>query len=227
MMANNRTACVHFLRGSCAYGDACRFSHDEDAAQPPCAFFQRGTCRNGDACLFAHVPASGSGQHTTSGSRGSSGALSGLPQQERHQQVSSGAVRAGMEQSVCSACGFDARSPRGLLRHLKSAHRQEPSLAAMLESQRWAQGSTCVIVPAGMKPDSMALVAAQRCNMLGTHRPRSAGYPAAGSRPITWRLPFSAPGAAAVPAAAAGCAALLVSAATLRLCTWRHPRPGQ
>ncbi|KAI5859778.1 hypothetical protein GGS23DRAFT_583590 [Durotheca rogersii] len=59
-----RPPCLYFARGTCARGDACRFSHDRTAtpAAPPapprhrgvCRFFANGHCKKGDACLFLH-----------------------------------------------------------------------------------------------------------------------------------------------------------------------------
>jgi len=56
--------CRHFLRGYCALGDSCNFSHVHSykvgaAAEPfrtkPCRHFLRGHCALGERCGFAHT----------------------------------------------------------------------------------------------------------------------------------------------------------------------------
>lgn len=57
-----RPVCRDFIRGVCARGSSCKFSHDESNLQArrprtsktPCKFFQSGTCVKGNACRFAH-----------------------------------------------------------------------------------------------------------------------------------------------------------------------------
>ncbi|KAK0213098.1 hypothetical protein DFS33DRAFT_1249741 [Desarmillaria ectypa] len=61
--------CQPFLRGSCRFGDSCRFSHQArrtgsipvTSSNPtvspssPCIFFAQGMCRKGEACTFLHI----------------------------------------------------------------------------------------------------------------------------------------------------------------------------
>ena len=50
----NELACIHFLRGRCAYGDDCKNIHSFDAPRPVCIFKSRPSgCTNPD-CLFSH-----------------------------------------------------------------------------------------------------------------------------------------------------------------------------
>jgi len=51
---NKSIACVHFLRGSCKFGDSCRHSHSRHARRPPCRFYLSGRCSKGDACIYSH-----------------------------------------------------------------------------------------------------------------------------------------------------------------------------
>jgi len=60
--------CKFFLQGACTRGDACTFSHGEQAVElyappptvegkfkvTPCKFFLEGRCTRGDACTFSH-----------------------------------------------------------------------------------------------------------------------------------------------------------------------------
>jgi len=48
---DRRYACIHFLNGSCSFGDDCRNAHSFDAARPPCRFQDR--CTN-SSCLYSH-----------------------------------------------------------------------------------------------------------------------------------------------------------------------------
>eukprot|EP00887_Chlorella_sp_A99_P002212 scaffold21.g2212.t1 len=52
--APQRQACIHFLNGTCRFGDRCNYSHDPAARRPLCTYFQRGFCSRGAACLYAH-----------------------------------------------------------------------------------------------------------------------------------------------------------------------------
>jgi len=47
-------ACVHFLAGSCKFGETCRHSHSRHARRPPCRFFLSGRCSKGDNCIYSH-----------------------------------------------------------------------------------------------------------------------------------------------------------------------------
>ncbi|KAM4759420.1 uncharacterized protein ACIQIH_017081 [Cyanocitta cristata] len=49
-----RPLCRNFARGSCRWGQSCRFSHDRKSAQV-CRYFQRGFCRYGEQCSYQHV----------------------------------------------------------------------------------------------------------------------------------------------------------------------------
>jgi hypothetical protein len=55
-----------YRKGECTRGDACRFSHDPNAAAPvrsnnPCYSFQKGECTRGDSCRFSHDGGGGGG----------------------------------------------------------------------------------------------------------------------------------------------------------------------
>jgi len=62
-----QTMCRFYLEGTCNKGDACTFSHGDEAnaatptarASLPCRFFEQGTCTKGDACPFSHQGAGG------------------------------------------------------------------------------------------------------------------------------------------------------------------------
>jgi HrpA-like RNA helicase len=47
-------ACVHFLNGTCTYGEKCRNSHSVLAKRPVCKFFLAGSCSKGSSCVYAH-----------------------------------------------------------------------------------------------------------------------------------------------------------------------------
>ncbi|XP_066059968.1 probable E3 ubiquitin-protein ligase makorin-1 [Chamaea fasciata] len=49
-----RRLCRNFARGSCRWGQRCRFSHDRRSAQV-CRYFQRGVCRYGERCNYQHI----------------------------------------------------------------------------------------------------------------------------------------------------------------------------
>ncbi|KAM4885458.1 uncharacterized protein FYW23_012394 [Sylvia borin] len=49
-----RPLCRNFARGSCRWGQSCRFSHDRKSAQV-CRYFQRGVCRYGEHCRYRHI----------------------------------------------------------------------------------------------------------------------------------------------------------------------------
>ncbi|XP_063274655.1 probable E3 ubiquitin-protein ligase makorin-1 isoform X2 [Prinia subflava] len=49
-----RPLCRNFARGSCRWGQSCRFSHDRKSAQV-CRYFQRGICRYGEQCSYQHI----------------------------------------------------------------------------------------------------------------------------------------------------------------------------
>uniref|UniRef100_A0A8C3NXQ1 RING-type E3 ubiquitin transferase n=1 Tax=Cyanoderma ruficeps TaxID=181631 RepID=A0A8C3NXQ1_9PASS len=49
-----RPLCRNFARGSCRWGQSCRFSHDRKSAQV-CRYFQRGVCRYGEHCSYQHI----------------------------------------------------------------------------------------------------------------------------------------------------------------------------
>ena len=59
-MASQAPPCVYYLKGYCARGASCGFSHekpspeDEAPQGPVCEFFKRGRCRFGDQCRFYH-----------------------------------------------------------------------------------------------------------------------------------------------------------------------------
>lgn len=70
---NDRSkVCQHYLRGTCTFGDRCKFSHVSQQRTGPtyaqygqqqprdnvCKYYINGTCRYGDSCKFEH-PSSG------------------------------------------------------------------------------------------------------------------------------------------------------------------------
>ena len=63
--SRTNVACIYFVRGHCALGKECRYSHDITKATTttttitatshiPCAFFRNGRCRRGQDCAFSH-----------------------------------------------------------------------------------------------------------------------------------------------------------------------------
>ncbi|CAG8441300.1 4033_t:CDS:1 [Acaulospora colombiana] len=67
-LGGGKSLCRFFQRGSCRYGESCRYSHESSApisvqkfgvlthpkSATPCRFFAKGYCRYGDDCKFAH-----------------------------------------------------------------------------------------------------------------------------------------------------------------------------
>ncbi|OPJ88855.1 uncharacterized protein [Patagioenas fasciata] len=49
-----RPVCRNFARGSCRWGQNCRFSHDRKPARI-CRYFQSGFCGHGERCSYQHV----------------------------------------------------------------------------------------------------------------------------------------------------------------------------
>ncbi|XP_072701138.1 uncharacterized protein [Ciconia boyciana] len=49
-----RPLCRNFARGSCRWGQNCRFSHDRKSAQI-CRYFQSGFCSYGERCSYQHI----------------------------------------------------------------------------------------------------------------------------------------------------------------------------
>ncbi|XP_050182626.1 LOW QUALITY PROTEIN: probable E3 ubiquitin-protein ligase makorin-1 [Myiozetetes cayanensis] len=49
-----RPLCRNFARGSCRWGQSCRFSHDRNSAQI-CRYFQSGFCSYGEQCSYQHI----------------------------------------------------------------------------------------------------------------------------------------------------------------------------
>ncbi|XP_025967698.2 probable E3 ubiquitin-protein ligase makorin-1 [Dromaius novaehollandiae] len=49
-----RPLCRNFARGSCRWGQSCRFAHDRKSAQV-CRYFQSGFCSYGERCSYQHV----------------------------------------------------------------------------------------------------------------------------------------------------------------------------
>ncbi|XP_063212930.1 probable E3 ubiquitin-protein ligase makorin-1 [Chroicocephalus ridibundus] len=49
-----RPLCRDFARGSCRWGQNCRFSHDRKSAQV-CRYFQSGFCSYGERCSYQHI----------------------------------------------------------------------------------------------------------------------------------------------------------------------------
>jgi hypothetical protein len=70
-MARLKQPCLFFQRGTCRFGDACKYSHttsphDSGAVKKlPCHAFARGVCTRGSQCKFSHdaptSPENGSG----------------------------------------------------------------------------------------------------------------------------------------------------------------------
>lgn len=56
-MAKQKQPCAKFARGSCPYGDVCKFSHGDTPSPmkaPPCHFFAKGKCHRGFNCKYSH-----------------------------------------------------------------------------------------------------------------------------------------------------------------------------
>ncbi|KAJ6640459.1 hypothetical protein lerEdw1_013714 [Lerista edwardsae] len=51
---SSRVPCRNFARGSCRWGQNCRFSHDRKSTQI-CRYFQNGFCGHGDRCSYQHI----------------------------------------------------------------------------------------------------------------------------------------------------------------------------
>ncbi|XP_005447207.2 probable E3 ubiquitin-protein ligase makorin-1 [Falco rusticolus] len=49
-----RPPCRNFARGSCRWGQNCRFSHDRKSVQI-CRYFQSGFCSYGECCSYQHI----------------------------------------------------------------------------------------------------------------------------------------------------------------------------
>ncbi|XP_050767133.1 probable E3 ubiquitin-protein ligase makorin-1 [Gymnogyps californianus] len=49
-----RPLCRNFARGSCRWGQSCRFSHDRKSAHI-CRYFQSGFCSYGEQCGYEHI----------------------------------------------------------------------------------------------------------------------------------------------------------------------------
>nr|XP_013801973.1 PREDICTED: probable E3 ubiquitin-protein ligase makorin-1 [Apteryx mantelli mantelli] len=49
-----RPLCRNFARGSCRWGQSCRFAHDRKSAQI-CRYFQSGFCSYGERCSYQHI----------------------------------------------------------------------------------------------------------------------------------------------------------------------------
>ncbi|XP_064328092.1 E3 ubiquitin-protein ligase makorin-2-like [Phalacrocorax carbo] len=49
-----RPLCRNFARGSCRWGQNCRFSHDRKSAHI-CRYFQSGLCSYGERCSYEHI----------------------------------------------------------------------------------------------------------------------------------------------------------------------------
>jgi hypothetical protein len=60
VMAKPKQPCPYFQRGTCRFGDACKYSHttsphDSGSAKKlPCHAFARGACKYGSQCKFSH-----------------------------------------------------------------------------------------------------------------------------------------------------------------------------
>ncbi|GFH45303.1 hypothetical protein CTEN210_01777 [Chaetoceros tenuissimus] len=52
-VSSDMYVCMHFLRGSCKFGERCNSIHSYSAPRPPCVFMSRGGCTNSN-CLFSH-----------------------------------------------------------------------------------------------------------------------------------------------------------------------------
>ncbi|KAL7510443.1 hypothetical protein ACHAXN_007352 [Cyclotella atomus] len=50
----NEMACIHFLRGSCSFGEDCHNAHSFDAPRPVCIFKSRPSGCTNPNCLFSH-----------------------------------------------------------------------------------------------------------------------------------------------------------------------------
>ncbi|XP_015687467.1 probable E3 ubiquitin-protein ligase makorin-2 [Protobothrops mucrosquamatus] len=51
---SSRIPCRNFARGTCRWGQNCRFSHDRKSTQI-CRYFQNGFCGYGDCCSYQHI----------------------------------------------------------------------------------------------------------------------------------------------------------------------------
>jgi hypothetical protein len=59
-MAKLDEPCRHFQRGTCRWGDACKYSHTTTPKEGPCYAFQRGERKRGKKCKYSHnVPTPG------------------------------------------------------------------------------------------------------------------------------------------------------------------------
>ncbi|CAF4438903.1 unnamed protein product, partial [Adineta steineri] len=47
------SVCQYYLRGSCRFGDRCRYPHVINMSV--CQHYLRGNCRYGDQCRYPHV----------------------------------------------------------------------------------------------------------------------------------------------------------------------------
>jgi hypothetical protein len=56
-MANPKRPCAHFQRGTCTFGDKCKYSHEPAPASKKtalCHFFAQGKCYHGHNCKYSH-----------------------------------------------------------------------------------------------------------------------------------------------------------------------------
>lgn len=52
-MATRQQVCRYFQRGSCLYGDACKYSHGKKSGKS-CHAFAKGVCHQGTQCIYSH-----------------------------------------------------------------------------------------------------------------------------------------------------------------------------